>query len=266
MSSISKRMPSASMVVALIALFVALGGSALAVHLGRNAVKSRNIKPGAVHTSDLHRKAVRTTKIANGAVKTIKLAPKSVTTAKLADEAVNTDQIADGAVGATQLAPDSVGNSQAQLVKVFEGGTALAAANQANAPRVELGSVGPFRFYGKCFFVAGQVEAAQYIELTSGTATLGSEDGASFANDAEGYLTSGRPEEARALESVATLEPNSFNAASAGEAFQASASDGTRIVGLASGIGAKIGNPPGGNGPFAAGDSCILGALAVFGG
>ena len=37
-----------SNVVALLALFVALGGSAYAFHLGKNAVKTKNIKNGAV--------------------------------------------------------------------------------------------------------------------------------------------------------------------------------------------------------------------------
>jgi hypothetical protein len=40
-------------VISLLALFVALGGSALAFNLGRNSVHSRQIAPGAVRAGDL---------------------------------------------------------------------------------------------------------------------------------------------------------------------------------------------------------------------
>jgi hypothetical protein len=47
------KAPSPAMAVALLALFVALGGSALAYGLGRDSVRSVNIAPGAVRASDL---------------------------------------------------------------------------------------------------------------------------------------------------------------------------------------------------------------------
>jgi hypothetical protein len=55
-------------VVALLALFIALGGSAYAIHLGKNAVKSRNIKNGAVTEAKLAEGAVDATKLSPGAV------------------------------------------------------------------------------------------------------------------------------------------------------------------------------------------------------
>jgi hypothetical protein len=57
-------------VVALLALFIALGGSAYAIHLGKNAVKTRNIRNGAVVESKLADRAVTKAKIAPGAVGT----------------------------------------------------------------------------------------------------------------------------------------------------------------------------------------------------
>ncbi len=57
-------------VVALLALFVALGGSAYAFHLGKNAVKTRNIKNGAVTEAKLANAAVSASKLAAGAVRT----------------------------------------------------------------------------------------------------------------------------------------------------------------------------------------------------
>jgi hypothetical protein len=73
------------MVVAVLALCLAVGGTAFAaVKLGKNAVKTKNIK--------------------NGAVKESKLAANAVTESKIADGAVTGGKIASGAVGPGQLA------------------------------------------------------------------------------------------------------------------------------------------------------------------
>jgi hypothetical protein len=67
-----------SNVIALLALFVALGGSAYAVHLGKNAVKTKNIKNAAVTDAKIAPGAVSAGKLANGAVTADKLAPGAV--------------------------------------------------------------------------------------------------------------------------------------------------------------------------------------------
>jgi hypothetical protein len=67
MHSIRRRITSAHL-IALLALFVALGGSAYAIHLGKNAVKTRNIKNGAVTEAKLAGGAVTASKLSPGAV------------------------------------------------------------------------------------------------------------------------------------------------------------------------------------------------------
>jgi hypothetical protein len=260
-----------------IAVFLILGGAtALAAsHLGKNSVGTKQLKKNAVTSAKIKKNAVTAAKIKNGSVTSAKLKAGAVTAAqigagavtneKLAGGSVSGDKIANGAVGGAQLAANSVGNGQTQLVKVFKGGPVPAVGDEASSPRIELGSVGPFRFYGKCFTAAGEVTEKTYIELTGGTAVLGSEDAANFHNNTEGYLTPATPENKRALEDEAVAEADSFNAESSDEEFQASASDGTEITGEAAGTGAKQGNPPEGNGPFLAGDSCIVGTIAIFG-
>ena len=54
---------SPAMVVAVISLFVALGGTALAFNLGRNSVHSQNIAPGAVRARDLGKTTLRFGKV-----------------------------------------------------------------------------------------------------------------------------------------------------------------------------------------------------------
>jgi hypothetical protein len=58
-------------VAATVALFIAVGGGTVyaAVQLGKNDVRSRNIAPKAVKSSDIARNAVTSRKIKNGAVR-----------------------------------------------------------------------------------------------------------------------------------------------------------------------------------------------------
>jgi hypothetical protein len=87
--------PSPAMLVALLALCLAVGGTAVAAtKLSKNAVKTKNIKNGAVTEAKIAGNAVSEGKIANGAV----------TGGKIADGAVTSGKIANGAVGSGQLA------------------------------------------------------------------------------------------------------------------------------------------------------------------
>lgn len=81
-------------VVATLALFLALGGSA--------AFAASKLQPGSVHTSNLYKRAV--------------------TSGKLAVGAVRSNQITDGAVGAKQIGNGSIGAKQV-------GAAAIAPAN-----------------------------------------------------------------------------------------------------------------------------------------
>jgi hypothetical protein len=104
----------ASLAISATALFVALGGTAVAVS---QRVGTKQIANGAVTKAKLHNSAVSTSKLANGAVtssklhgsavSTSKLANRAVTTSKLADQAVTTNQLADQSVTALKVAPNT---------------------------------------------------------------------------------------------------------------------------------------------------------------
>ncbi len=70
----SRLRPSPAMLVALLALFVSLGG----VGYAATKIGTSQIKNGAVTAKKLHKNAVKTRKIANGAVTGPKLAHRSV--------------------------------------------------------------------------------------------------------------------------------------------------------------------------------------------
>ncbi|HEU4706429.1 MAG TPA: hypothetical protein VFS64_04500 [Solirubrobacterales bacterium] len=147
--------------IATIALFVALGGAAVAAGLPKKSVGPQQLKPGAVTTKSLHNKAVTSGKIApkavtagklgaaavlpgnlgngvisteklgdgaviaskikNGVVTTNKLNNGAVTTAKLGDGAVNSGKLADGSVSTAKLGQGVIGQLQGKL----ESGTTI---------------------------------------------------------------------------------------------------------------------------------------------
>ena len=97
--------PSHSTVVAYVALFAALSGSAFAIskgaikakHIAKNAVRAKQIAPNAVGTSEILNGAVTNPKLATAAVTGPKLAADSVDAGKILDNSLTNDELADAA-------------------------------------------------------------------------------------------------------------------------------------------------------------------------
>jgi hypothetical protein len=87
-----------SNVIATMALFIALGGVAVAAGLPRNSVGANQLKRGAVTAAKIRKQAVNSAK----------LAPKSVISGKLAENSVGPGNIGNGAVTTAKLAANSV--------------------------------------------------------------------------------------------------------------------------------------------------------------
>jgi hypothetical protein len=108
------KRPSFATVVALLALFIALGGPAEAQRLlGRGSVNSATVKDRSLKVRDLSRKTVRELRqTRNNSITEAKLANRSVTPGKLATGAVGSAAIADRSVGAIDLMTGSVGGGE----------------------------------------------------------------------------------------------------------------------------------------------------------
>lgn len=89
---------SYSNVIATLALFIALGGAAVAAGLPRNSVGANQLKRGAVTAAKLKKAAVTSGK----------LAPKSVIAGKLGPNAVLPGNIGNGAITSAKLGAGSV--------------------------------------------------------------------------------------------------------------------------------------------------------------
>ena len=112
------RRPSLPLVVAMLALFVALGGPAEAQRLvngkllKKGSVTSRAVKDRTLQTKDLSRRAQRSLRAtANNSITEAKLANGAVSPGKLAPGAVGTGAISDRGVMAADLAAASVGTA-----------------------------------------------------------------------------------------------------------------------------------------------------------
>jgi len=150
------RRPSLPTVIALLALFVALGGPAEAQRfingklLRKGSVTSRAVKDRSLAVRDLKRKAVRNlTATRNNSITAPKLANGAVTPGKLARNAVETTAIADRSVTGADLAPSSVGT--AALVDGSIGGAKIADGSLAAQDMA--------RFYGRFRTTVGPVTA-----------------------------------------------------------------------------------------------------------
>jgi len=90
-------------VIASLALFVALGGAAVAASLPKNSVGTQQLKRGAVKAVDLRRGAVTSGKIRPRAVTAGKLGPNAVLPGNLGNGIITTAKLSDGAVIAAKI-------------------------------------------------------------------------------------------------------------------------------------------------------------------
>ncbi len=133
--------PSPALVIACIALFAALTGSAIAAGVGKNTVRSPQIVDGTIRTVDLRDNAVAAGKIAPDAVDTTEIAengvdssdvaPETLTSADLGPASVTSSEVADQSLTDADLGPNSVGSSELQAgsVRASELGTIIAVSN-----------------------------------------------------------------------------------------------------------------------------------------
>jgi hypothetical protein len=90
-------------VIASLALFIALGGAAVAAGLPKNSVGPNQIKKGAVTAKAIRKQAVTAGKIAPKAVVAGKLGPNAVLPGNLGAGIIDTSKIAAGAVTAEKI-------------------------------------------------------------------------------------------------------------------------------------------------------------------
>lgn len=171
---------SPAMILSVVALFVALGGSAYAVGIGKNTVRSPQIVDGAVRTVDLRDNAVKAAKVAPDAIGNEELAENSVTSQEVLDEtltnqdlgaaSVTSSEIADGSVGSADVSDNSLtaNDLAADSVRSSELGTVVQRQSAAQAIAAGAnGSVSVNCAAGEQIISGGGQPANFGVEMTS---------------------------------------------------------------------------------------------------
>jgi hypothetical protein len=161
MSKLRGKRPSPALVISILALFVALGGSAYAA----KKIGTKEIKANAITTGKIKKNAVTTSKIKNEAVTGAKINETSLGTVPSASHATS----ADTATNATNFS------------RYFTSGLKKASIGQS----VTVLSIGPFTFTGKCTDAGGgRYKAAVYATTSQpGSNVYSTEHGGYYENN-----------------------------------------------------------------------------------
>jgi len=143
--------PSPALVISCVALFLAMAGSAFAVGVAKNSVRSAQIVDGTVRTVDVRDNAVNAPKIAPDAVGTEEIAENavgspevaqdslsagdlgnaSVASPEVVDQSLTSADVANESLTSDDLGPNSVGSSEIQTgaIRASELGTIIQVSN-----------------------------------------------------------------------------------------------------------------------------------------
>src|ERR1700761_4806578 len=146
------------MVVALVALFAALGGSAYAA----TKIGTKQIKSNAITAGKIKKNAVTSAKIKNGAVTGAKIDLATVGTVPSATHASTADS-ATKANEAKTAESAKMAETATNFSRYFTSGLKKASVGQT----VTLSTVGPFTFSGVCADKGGGEYAAYVVASTN---------------------------------------------------------------------------------------------------
>jgi len=150
--------------IATIALFVALGGAAVAAGLPKNSVGPKQLKRGAVTPKALRRAAVTSPKLAPKSVIVGKLGPSAVLPGNIVDGGITSNKIAGGAVIAKSIkngviTTNKLANEAVTAAKLGKGSVTLAKLGDEVAPL--LGTLKPGQTLRGVFDLGGETKVAR---------------------------------------------------------------------------------------------------------
>ena len=145
--SIARNMSNPAMIVAIIALFIAMGGSAYA-------------------GSKLAKNSVTTNAIKNGAVTGKKIKKKTITATNIKSNTITGSQINEAALGSVPNADKVGGIAASDLVTNKKVITWNVPMNRGDAPKT-LATFGPFTVTGRCEVNGANTDA--YADITTST-------------------------------------------------------------------------------------------------
>jgi hypothetical protein len=156
------RLPklSYSNVIATMALFIALGGAAVAAGLPKNSVGANQLKRGAVTAAKLKKAAVTSGKLAPKSVIAGKLGPNAVLPGNIGNGAITSAKIGAGAVIANSIKNNVITTNKLNSKAVT---TDKLAANAVTTPIIANESVTPAKLSKEFPPVLGTLKSGQTL-------------------------------------------------------------------------------------------------------
>ncbi len=151
---------SYSNVIATMALFIALGGAAIAAGLPKNSVGTKQLKRGAVTAAKLKKGAVVSGKLAPKSVIAGKLGPNAVLPGNIGNGAITSAKIGAGAVIASSLKNGVVTTNKLASKAVT---TDKLAANAVTNPILANGSVTPSKLSNEFGPIVSTLKSGQTL-------------------------------------------------------------------------------------------------------
>jgi len=113
----STRRPSPSLLISIVAVFIALSGSAVALS-GKNRVDHNDLQKHVVHRGKIHNQAVNSAKVQDDSLGAVDLAADSVGSSEIQTNGVTAAEINMGAVGPSEITANGVGSAEIQAAAV----------------------------------------------------------------------------------------------------------------------------------------------------
>lgn len=186
-----KFRPSPALVIACLALFAALSGTALAA---KATIGSNQIVNGSVRTVDLRDSAVNSAKIADATVTAADLGTDSVGSDEIAKDAVNTDEIAKDAVKSDEIAENAVTSSEVadQSLTQNDLGPDSVGSSELQAGSVRASELGPIIQVSNSTPIAATSNGSVSVQCPAGTTVIsGGAQPANFGVEMTSSLRSG---------------------------------------------------------------------------
>ncbi len=168
---------SYSNVIATIALFIALGGAAVAAGLPRNSVGTNQLKRGAVTAAKIKKGAVTSGKLAQKSVSAGKLGANAVLPGNIGNGAITSAKIGAGAVIASSIKNGVITTNKLQGKAVT---TDKLGANAVTNPIIANGSVTPNKLSNEFGPIVATLKSGQTLR---GVFDLGDGGTATAAGD-----------------------------------------------------------------------------------
>ena len=259
--------PSPAMMVALVALFVALGGSSYAAL----KISGKQIKNNTVSTKDIKNNNVRSKDVRNNTLKGADINESTLGIVPNATNAANATNATNAAfAGLANRANSAATVDQIKVPGSYKKVTSSASATPQTAARaaateVPIFSHGAFDIYGKCFIDEAQdpdqLRGEVLIRTRQDGSIVEADENAEFEG-ANGFLDTNTPEEDRILIVTDRIAGETNIDDLSDNDFFAAASDGTSFTGHVD-LAIKFGDLPGSEGVYGTGDVCIFAGYGI---